>query len=133
LAVLLGSVGVGIRRRLRGRKLLAEQHGDLLARGGSAWAVRETLERRPWTLDDLRIVMNLPSKQAAEEMLELFGFSRGASGEYDLGEDEEARLLRLAEDEVFYTLRMGLENESARLDRLKTLFRTGNAPPSIEL
>ena len=79
------------------------------------------------------MVMNLPSEGSAEEMLELFGFSRNAAGEYSLGDDEEARLLRLAEDEVFYTLRLGLENEQDRLDRLTTLFRTGDPPPPIEL
>ena len=107
------------------RRRVVEEHGPTWAvSGGSARNVSRTLDRKPWSPDDLRMVMGVPTAQDAEDLLALFGHARDASGNYAVSEAEEARILRLAEDDVFNTFVGGATDAELR-PRLERLLATG--------
>jgi hypothetical protein len=114
--------------RLRRRHSIEMHSPDWVERGGSARNVSRTLERKPWSPEDLRIIMNVPTAQVAEDLLAVFGFERTAEGEYVVSESEEARVLRLAEDDVFNTFIAGASDAELR-PRLERLLETGELPP----
>jgi hypothetical protein len=114
--------------RLRRRYSIETHSPEWVERGGGARNVSLTLEHKPWSLEDLRIIMNVPTAQVAEDLLVLFGFERTAEGEYVVSESEEARILRLAEDDVFKTF-MGGASDAELRPRLERLLETGELPP----
>ncbi len=114
--------------RLRRRHSIETHSPGWVERGGSARNVSRTLGRKPWSPEDLRIVMNVPTAQVAEDLLALFGFERTAEGGYVVSESEEARILRLAEDDVFNTFSAGASDAELR-PRLERLLETGELPP----
>lgn len=96
--------------------------------GGSASNVSRTLDRKPWAPDDLRIVMDVETVEDAEDLLALFGHEPDATGLYAIGEADEARILRLAADDVFNTFASGASDEQLR-PRLEHLLKTRELPP----
>jgi hypothetical protein len=113
--------------RLRRRQHIEEHYPEWVERGGSARNVGRMLERKPWQLEDLRMIMNLPTAQAADDLLTVFGYERTEEGRYILSEAEEARILRLAEDDVFNTFFAGATDAQLR-PRLEHLLETGRLP-----
>lgn len=113
--------------RLRRRHVVEAHSADWVARGGSARNVSRTLERKPWSAEDLRIIMNVPTVQDAEDLLALFGHDADSAGQYIVSEADEARLLRLAEDDVFNTFISGTSDAELR-PRLERLLQTGKLP-----
>jgi hypothetical protein len=128
-----GAVALGaeardrITGRLKGRRVVADHAEEWQERGGDLTRVRETLERKPWAPDDLRMIMNLQDEQEAKEILTLFGFEPAPSGLYEFSEDAEARLLRLTQDDVFATI-AGADPDLLQA-RLEKLVETGELPP----
>ncbi len=114
--------------RLRRRESIATHSPEWVDRGGSARNVSRTLERKPWSPEDLRMIMNVPTTQVAEDILAVFGYEPTAEGEYVVSESEEARILRLAEDDVFKTFSGGASQAELR-PRLERLLETGELPP----
>jgi hypothetical protein len=113
--------------RLR-RRHVVEVHGDEWAtRGGAARNVARTLDRKAWLPDDLRVVMNVPTNQDAEDLLALFGHEPDSTGSFTIGEADEARILRLAEDDIFRTFVDGATDAEIR-PRLERLLETGESP-----
>jgi hypothetical protein len=125
---LLGASAIGLRRRLRGRRILGEQRGQLASRGATPAGISRLLERQPWTLPELRMLLGLPDEEAAKAVLALFGFTAGPDGLYRIGEDEEDRLLRLVEAEAF-DLGPALLEDPSLFNRLAHILRTGERPP----
>jgi hypothetical protein len=127
-AIALGAEG---RRRLLGRlrrRKVAEDHGaQLEARGGDPHNVARTIDRTPWEPEELRMVMGVPTAQDAEDLLALFGYEPSAGGTFQISETDEARILRLAEEDVFRTFRTGVTDEQLR-PRLERLLQTGQTP-----
>jgi hypothetical protein len=113
--------------RLKRRYSIETHSPEWVDRGGSASNVSRTLERKPWSPEDLRMIMDVPSAQVAEDLLAVFGFEPNASGEYVVSEGEEARILRLAEDDVFNTFVAGAGDAELR-PRLERLLETGELP-----
>jgi hypothetical protein len=74
------------------------------------------------------MIMNVPTVQVAEDLLAVFGFERNVDGAYVVSESEEARILRLAEDDVFNTFIGGASDAELR-PRLERLLETGDLPP----
>jgi hypothetical protein len=62
------------------------------AGGGPSELVR-TLERRPWSVADLRALLGVATDDDAQKLLRLFGFEPNADGDYVLSERQELRLL----------------------------------------
>jgi len=114
--------------RLERRHSVGKHAPEWVERGGSARNVGRTLERKPWTAEDLRMVMNVPTAEVATDLLAVFGFEPNAEGEYAVSESEEARILRLAEEDVFNTFFSGA-SETALRPRLEHLLETGELPP----
>ncbi|HST31979.1 MAG TPA: hypothetical protein VLJ80_00525 [Solirubrobacteraceae bacterium] len=56
------------------------------------------------------------SSRSAVSWKDSFGLAPNASGNYEISEDAEARLLRLAEDEVFETFSQGRGLSEAELE-----------------
>jgi hypothetical protein len=136
LLVARGAVGLGreardrLLGRLRGRHVTARHSDEWAARGGDPQNMKRTIDRKPWRPSDLRIIMNLPTDADAEELLALFGHTPNSSGQYEISEDAEARLLRLAEDDVFETLATGLDSAPEVIRaRLQRILETGERPP----
>jgi hypothetical protein len=113
--------------RLRRRHSIETHYPEWVRRGGSARNVSRTLERKPWSLEDLRMIMNVPTAQIAEDLLAVFGYDRTADGSYIVSESEEARILRLADDDVFNTFSAGATEAQLR-PRLERLLETGEPP-----
>jgi hypothetical protein len=114
--------------RLRRRHSIGTHSPGWVERGGSAQNVSRTLERKPWAPEDLRMIMNVPNVEVAQDLLALFGFDPGGDGQYVLSESDEARILRLAEDDVFNIFVGGATAEDLR-PRLERLLETGDMPP----
>ena len=114
--------------RLRRRHSIETHSPEWIERGGDARNVSLTLERKPWSPDDLRMIMNVPTTQVAEDLLAVFGFDPTAEGTYVVSESEEARILRLAEEDVFKTFIGGAGDAELR-PRLERLLETGELPP----
>jgi hypothetical protein len=113
--------------RLRRRRVVEAHSDEWIARGGAARNVSRTIDRKAWSPDDLRIVMNVPTSQDAEDLLALFGHEPSATGDYVISESDEARILRLAEDDVFNTFISGATDAELR-PRLERLLATGELP-----
>jgi hypothetical protein len=112
--------------RLRGRRVAEAHSADWMARGASPTSVKRTFDCKPWSPEDLRIVMHVPTVEDAKLLLSLFGHEPTASGVYAISEASEARLLRLAEDDVFETLVGGHKPREGELEsKLERLLRTG--------
>ncbi len=113
--------------RLRQRRAVEAHSDEWIARGGAARNVSRTIDRKGWSPDDLRIVMNVPTIQDAEDLLALFGHEPSSTGDYVISESDEARILRLAEDDVFNTFISGATDAELR-PRLERLLATGKLP-----
>jgi hypothetical protein len=130
LLVARGALALGeeVRERLlqqlRKRRVVEQHSAQRIERGGSARNVKRTLERRPWSPEELRMIMDVPSVRDAEDLLALFGQSPNSAGEYVVSESEEARLLRLAEHDVFNTVIAATSDAELR-GRLERLLQTG--------
>jgi hypothetical protein len=133
LLVARGALGLAQEARARligslGRRGVAARYGERWGqRGGTPRNVMRTIDRRPWTTDELRMIMGLRSDQEAEDLLALFGHEPDVAGEYAISESEEARILRLAEEEVFNTIVFGATDAQLR-PRLERLL--DGEPPS---
>jgi hypothetical protein len=114
--------------RLRRRHSIEVHSQEWAERGGNARNVSRTLERKPWLLEDLRMIMNVPTLEVAEDLLVIFGFEPAEGDEYVVSESDEARILRLAEDDVFSTFIAGASDDELR-PRLERLLETGELPP----
>jgi hypothetical protein len=89
-----------LRRRLRGASVVAAHHDAWASRGGGPGELRRLIERKPWDVEDLRMVMGLETSEEARAVLEIFGCAADPTGRYGLSADLEARILRLAEEEA---------------------------------
>jgi hypothetical protein len=122
------------RRERLGRAVEAaavvERHGlSWSQRGGGPAELLATLERRPWAPDDLRMLLGLASTHEAVELLEVYGFVPNQSGEYEMSDDEESRLLREIADEAS---RGRLDPEDPEFntgERVRAALETGELPP----
>ena len=83
-----------LRRRIAGLRVMAENFTAWSERRGGPLEVTKTLRRRSWSVDELRIALDLPSNEEAAEMLGMFGFSPDADGVYAMGEDIESTILQ---------------------------------------
>jgi hypothetical protein len=115
-------------KRLRRRHVVEVHSAEWADRGGDPRNVSRTIDRKPWSPDDLRIVMNVPTIEDAEDLLALFGHEPNPAGEYVVSETDEARILRLAEEDVFDTFATGASDAELR-PRLERLLATGELPP----
>lgn len=115
--------------RLRRRHSIETHYPEWVERGGSARNVSRTLERKPWSLEDLRMIMGVPTAQVAEDLLAVFGYERTSDGQYIVSESDETRILRLAEEDVFNTFFAGATDAELR-PRLERLLETGELPPN---
>lgn len=113
--------------RLRRRHVVEAHSDEWAARGGGARNVARTLDRKAWLPEDLRIVMNVPTIQDAENLLALFGHEPDTTGGFTISETDEARILRLAEDDIFRTFIDGATDAEMR-PRLEQLLETGEFP-----
>jgi len=113
--------------RLRRRHVVEAHSDEWAARGGGARNVARTLDRKEWLPEDLRIVMNVPTTQDAEDLLALFGHEPDTTGSFTISEADEARILRLAEDDIFRTFIDGAAGAEMR-PRLERLLETGESP-----
>ncbi len=114
--------------KLARHRVIDEQRAQWVEHGGDPISVRRTLDRKPWSPDELRMLLGVPSVSDAEDLLALFGFEPTPSGEYVIGSTEENRLLRLVEDDVFETFTIGASDAQLR-PRLEHLLATGERPP----
>lgn len=114
--------------RLRRRHSIEMHSPEWVERGGSARNVSLALERKPWSSEELRMIMNVPTAEVAEDLLAVFGLDCNAEGEYVVSESEEARILQLAEYDVFNRFIAGASDADLR-PRLERLLETGELPP----
>lgn len=129
VAVLLG--GGKLARRLKRRRMIAADTEQLAKRGGSPVAIQQTLSRKArWTVGDLRILTGASSDDAAAAMLDLFGYATAAHGCYEMDASEEARLLRLIDDEAFGPAEPGGQVSDRTAHRVRFLLQNGTAPPA---
>lgn len=128
IIVLAGEARERLLARVRKRGVAQDHGADWASRGGDPRDVSRTIDRKAWDPDDLRIVMNVPTTQDAEDLLALFGHEPTPAGTYAISDSEEARILRLAEGDVFTTFTTGVKDEQLRR-RLKRLLETGEPPP----
>jgi hypothetical protein len=99
------------------------------SRGGAPLDVKRMLDRQPWSADDLRMLLGLETVDEAIALLEAYGFERTAAGEFDLGQDEESRLLSELVDEASRGgLKLGDPELKAR-ERIEQALETGHVPP----
>jgi hypothetical protein len=76
-------------------------------RGGTPPAIARTLKRVPWTTDDLASLLDIEPDEVAD-LMRLYGFEVGSDGQWRPDEAEEARLLRLLDEEVMYSFSSGV-------------------------
>lgn len=126
---------IGLKRRqrleqgVRAAEVLQRYGSQWSERGGGPHELQATLERRPWTPDDLRMLLGLATIDEAVDLLAGYGLSPNAAGTYELAHDDESRLLRDIGDEAG---RGRLDPRYPELDteeRLRTALETGDLPP----
>lgn len=97
-------------------------------RGGTPAAVVRTASARPWTTEELSLLLDVPDTDV-DPLLRLFGFELGEDGKWSPGEGEEARLLRLLDDEAFGTFSSLPKPELEFRTRVQYLFDEGERDP----
>jgi hypothetical protein len=119
-----------IRWRLRGAQVIAEHREAIEERGGGPVEVRKLMYGTPWVLGDLRARMGVETDERARLVLELYGFKEDTDSRWRFdGENEEARFMRWAEEDVFALVGLGLDvGEHLLRERLETMLRTGEPP-----
>jgi hypothetical protein len=115
-------------RRLAGADVVDAHASEWAQRRGGPIEVRKTIGSRPWPPEDLRILMGLDTVKEAEDLLLLFGCVKNDDGMYELGDDMEAGILRLAEEDGFRLLSMSAAadtSEEVIAERVKILLSGG--------
>ncbi len=113
-----------IKRKLAaGKKVIDEHFLDWSERGGDPLAVAATLRRQPWKTDELALLLGVQPIEV-EPLMELYGFARNDEGLWLSSEEEEARLLRLLEDDALIAFRSGAGEVEFR-NRAQHLLTTG--------
>jgi hypothetical protein len=110
-----------------GVKTIDRHAGEWAARRAGPSQILKTLERRPWTLDDLRMILRLDSNAEAAELLALYGFVADERGMYEVSADWESVLHAVASDAAYTTVVPTLSHE-AHAKRLQHLLETGELP-----
>jgi hypothetical protein len=95
-------------------------------RGGPA-QILKTIDRRPWALEDLRMVLGLASTEEAADLLVLYGFQPNNEGLYEISEAWERVLHVAATDAAYATTDPTLDPER-HSERLLHLLKTGALP-----
>jgi hypothetical protein len=125
-----GRFVAGIRKRLRGAPVIADRRKALEEAGGGPIEVRNLIYGAPWVVGDLRARMGLESDERARLVLELYGCKEDEDGRWRFDtEDQEARFMRWAEEDVFALMSRGLDvTEDMLRTRLGKMLRTGDPP-----
>jgi hypothetical protein len=121
------------RRRLQktldeGARAIGTHSQSLAQRGGGPLELARTLERKPWPLDELRMLLGVDSNADAEAILQIFGLRPNAEGLWELSEDEESRLLDLIAREAARGRLRDEWDDKTPFQRLKALLETGEFP-----
>ena len=110
-----------------GVKTIDRHAGEWAVRRAGPSQILKTLERRPWTLDDLRMVLRLDNNEEAAELLALYGFVADERGVYEVSADWELVLHAVASDAAYTTVVPTLSHEG-HAKRLRYLLETGELP-----
>jgi hypothetical protein len=121
-----------VRRRVaRGRKVIDDHYLDWGQRGGGPAALAQTLRRTPWSSDDLALLLGVNPEEVAA-LMELYGFALEDDGRWAPTDDQEARLLRLLEEDAISAFnastRQGLIPEVDFRDRAQSRFTSLERP-----
>jgi hypothetical protein len=121
-----------VRRDLEAGAAVVQRHRDRWTdAGGGPSQILRTLERRPWPLSDLRMLLGLDTDQEAADLLRALGFRPDERGDYVLSEDDESRILHLLGQEGG----LGGFDVTDRSDwtqqRITTLLQTGELPSRL--
>lgn len=118
-----------IRRRIgRGTEVIDRHAEDWTAHGADPLDVKRMLERRPWESRDLAILLGIDDDEV-EPLLNVLGFDLDADGRWSPSETEEARLLRMIEDETYLSFGPFVSAERQYRERAAQLMETGERPP----
>jgi hypothetical protein len=98
-----------------------------------AWLFRKlelarALERRPWPLDELRMLLGVDNEEDADAIVRSFGLRSNADGLYEVSEEEESRLLDVITREAARGRVQPEWDDTTPFDRLKSLLTTGEFP-----
>lgn len=134
LAGEVARVAIGQLERRRAAKAI-ERGSQTVYRHRKEWAERragpvqilKTLERRPWTLDELRMILGLDSNQEAANVLALYGLTPTDKGVYELSADWELVLHAAATDAAYWAMYPTL-GPDGHAKRLLHLVETGELP-----
>jgi hypothetical protein len=99
-----GSLGLldRLRRKLTAGRTVIEHHFlDWAQRGADPVTFADTLRRVPWVTEDLAMLLGIAPEEVAA-LMELYGFALDQDGRWRPSEDEEARLLRLLEEDAMW-------------------------------
>lgn len=121
------------RRRMQkaveeGARAVEKYSRSLAERGGGPLELARTLERKPWPLEELKMLLGLDSSADAEAILSIFGLRPNADGLYEISEDEESRLLDVIAREAARGRLQPEWDDKTPFERLKTLLETGDLP-----
>lgn len=105
---------------------VAKHSHSLAQRGGGPLELARTLERKPWPLEELRMLLGVDNDEDVAAIVGIFGLRPNADGLYELSEDEESRLLDVIAREA-RRAQPDWDDETP-LERLKTLLTTGDFP-----
>ena len=129
----------GVRRASLQRKV--HEGEDVLRRHRERWSqagagpseLLRMLERRPWPVDDVRMLLGFETPEDTQKILQLYGFAPDENGDYLPSADEEARMLHLIGQEAGQGgFDIGDPGADAA-ERLKALLATGQLPPRFHL
>jgi hypothetical protein len=91
------------------------------------------LERRPWPVDDVRMLLGLETPEDTETILQLYGFAPDDNGHYLPSADEESRMLHLIGQEAGWGGFDIDDPDADAAERLRSLLATGQLPPRVHL
>jgi hypothetical protein len=113
---------------------VVRRHQDALsALGGGPAEVRRTLERMPWVVGDLRILLGLDDDDETRKVLALFGLAAQDDGRYALSDDEERRMLHtISMEAAFGGFDFDADARWAQRRIVETL-ETGELPSRVDL
>jgi hypothetical protein len=91
------------------------------------------MERRPWSVTDLRALLGVATDDDARQLLRLFGFEPNADGDYVLSEGQELRLMHTIGQEASLGGFDVADDPERAKRRLATTLETGELPPRVNL
>ena len=116
-----------LERKLEAGRVIALHQDQWVRRRGGPRGIQQTVDRRPWTGDDLRILLGLSSDEEAKDLLALFGVRPDDTGRFDVSEEVELALLSAITEAAS---RGDLDPSDAQTrQRIEEALETGALPP----